>query len=461
VTAALAALSLVLAGCTLPGVRPAPARHSPSPSAAGSPSASPSAASSPLPPEAAWPQFLGSAARFGIGFESPALDGIKTAWTAGLDGAEYGEPLVAFGHAIAATENDTVYSFDLNTGAVAWKQHLGEPVRGGSLPCGNIDPSGITSTPAIDPVAGVVYTVAYLSGFRHVLFALDLKTGAVRWQRGVDPPGFSPVVHQQRSALTLSGGRVYVLYGGLYGDCGNYRGWVIASAADGQGDLLTYQVKAGREGGIWAPGGASTDPAGNLYVAVGNAEGGGFNYGNSVIKLSPDLKELDYWAPSNWVALNNADIDVGSVAPALLQDGLLFQSGKAGIGYLIRTQGMGGIGAEVYSARICPGRVDGATAYRPPFLYVACSNSGVVALKEGDGRFDVAWRSAGGGNTAVLAGGSIWSIGGTTLAQISPETGDVRGRVPLGQAAHFASIGAGEGRILIPAWNQLIAAGPA
>src|SRR5207253_2005358 len=86
-----------------------------------------------------------------------------------------------------------------------------------------------------------------------------------------------------------------------------------------------------REGGIWAPGGAVVDPAGNLYVAVGNAEGSGFNYGNSVIKLAPDLRELDYWAPSNWAALNAGDVDVGSVAPALLQDGLLFQAGKAGI----------------------------------------------------------------------------------------------------------------------------------
>src|SRR5207302_5343351 len=103
VTAALAALSLVLAGCSLGAPRPSTAKHSPSPSP--SHSAAPSAA--PQPPNAAWPQFLGSAARFGIGFSSPALDSIKPEWTAALDGAEYGEPLVAFGQAIAATENDT------------------------------------------------------------------------------------------------------------------------------------------------------------------------------------------------------------------------------------------------------------------------------------------------------------------------------------------------------------------
>src|SRR5207237_10225922 len=94
VTAALAALFLLLAGCSLGGARPGSTRHSPSPSASSAAKASPS----PGPPDAAWHQFLGSAARFGIGFASPALDSIKSEWTAGLDGAEYGEPLVALGH---------------------------------------------------------------------------------------------------------------------------------------------------------------------------------------------------------------------------------------------------------------------------------------------------------------------------------------------------------------------------
>ncbi|TMD53809.1 MAG: hypothetical protein E6I85_07530 [Chloroflexi bacterium] len=255
VAAALAVVVLLLSACSLGASRPGLARHSPSPSS------SPSRSPSPVPtaaPGAAWPQFLGGAERFGIGFSSPALTDIRQAWSAGLDGAEYGQPLVAGGHVIAATENDSVFSFDVASGALAWKQHLGDPVSGRSLPCGNIDPSGITSTPAIDPVRGTVYVVAYLSGFHHTLFALDLKTGAVRWQRPIDPPALSPTVHQQRSALSFANGRVYVPYGGLYGDCGNYRGWVIASAADGQGDLLSYEVKAGREAGIWAPGGAGS-----------------------------------------------------------------------------------------------------------------------------------------------------------------------------------------------------------
>ena len=303
--------------------------------------------------------------------------------------------------------------------------------------------------------------VAFLQPGRHQLFALDAATGSVRWQRAIDPPALSPLVHQQRGALTLANGRVYVPYGGLYGDCGDYRGWVVAAAADGSGDLLSYRVRSGREGGIWAPGGAVTDPAGNLFVAVGNAEGAGFNYGNTVIRLTPDLAEADHWAPANWQALNFSDTDVGSITPALLADGLVFQAGKAGMGYLLQSAHLGGVGGEVFSAPVCAGRDYGATAYSPPFLYVPCRGVGITALRLGEGRFDVAWKSAGGGYTPVLAGGWLWTIGSGGLYQVALDTGAVRSSTPLPGTAAFATPAAGYGRLLVPAGNHLLAFAPA
>jgi hypothetical protein len=316
----------------------------------------------------------------------------------------------------------------------------------------------------IDPSTSTLYAVGFLQPGHHVLFALNLGSGSIRWQRGIDPPALSPLVHQQRSALTLSGGRVYVPYGGLYGDCGNYRGWVVASSADGQGDLLSYQVKASREGGIWAPGGAVVDPSGNLFVAVGNAEGSGFNYGNSVIRLTPELAQADYWAPSNWAALNDSDTDVGSITPVLTQDGFIFQAGKAGIGYLVRTDKMGGIGGEVFSERVCDGLDYGVVAYAPPFLYVPCRFVGITALRLGSGSFSVAWKVAGGGNAPVLAGGWLWTIGGTgpaMLLQVSLDSGVVHSRTTLPAAAPFATVAAGYGRLYVPASSQLLAYAPA
>jgi outer membrane protein assembly factor BamB len=78
-----------------------------------------------------------------------------------VDGAVYAEPLVAGGKVIVATENDSLYAFDAATGRQAWRAHLGTPVSGGQLPCGNIDVSGITGTPVIDPTAGTVYAVRW------------------------------------------------------------------------------------------------------------------------------------------------------------------------------------------------------------------------------------------------------------------------------------------------------------
>src|SRR5581483_3038884 len=125
-------------------------------------------------------------------------------------------------------------------------------------------------------------------------------------------------------------------FGGLYGDCGPYHGWVVSVAADGSGDLSTYKVPTPREAGIWAPPGPTVDVDGTLLVATGNGESfQEFDYGNAVVRLSPDLDVLDYWAPSDWARLSRRDVDVGSISPALLDGGQVFQSGKSGMGYLL------------------------------------------------------------------------------------------------------------------------------
>src|SRR5215467_6115289 len=68
-----------------------------------------------------------------------------------LDGRVYAEPLAFGGKIIVATENNSVYALNSLNGDILWRTHLGEPIPGNSLPCGNIDPSGITGTPVIDP----------------------------------------------------------------------------------------------------------------------------------------------------------------------------------------------------------------------------------------------------------------------------------------------------------------------
>src|ERR1700681_3415161 len=183
-----------------------------------------------------WPTYHGSGSRSGNDVSDPTLFPTSSTWTsADLDGAIYAEPLVVAGRIIVATENDSLYALDEHTGQVLWRTNVGTPVARSTLPCGDIDPLGITGTPAEDPATGTVYAVAEVTGPAHVLVAVDAASGAVRFTRPFDPPGMDPSVQQERAAVLVANGRVYVNYGGLDGDCGNYHGWVVASNLDGSG----------------------------------------------------------------------------------------------------------------------------------------------------------------------------------------------------------------------------------
>jgi outer membrane protein assembly factor BamB len=370
----------------------------------------------------------------------------------------YAAPLVARGRVIVATENNSVYAFDVANGHQLWRAHLGTPVPGGELPCGNIDPSGITGTPVIDPAAGVLYAVTF-QRFEHRLVALDLASGAVRWQRRIDPPGADPRTHQQRAALALSRGRVYVPYGGLFGDCGNYHGWVLgAPASSPSGRVLSYRVPTGREGGIWAPSGPAVDSVGNLYVATGNgSSSSSFDFGNAVIRLTPSLRLSGFFAPRNAPAMSGADLDLGSTGPLLLPGGRAFIIGKTGVGYLLSTRRLGGIGHPLASHNIC-GEAFGGDAYARGTIYVPCTDGSAAVRLAGD-RLIPVWRQGAASNPPILAGPGLWAIGGGSLYQLDPRSGSVHFSSSIGEAAHFATPAASGGRIFVAAGERVYAFG--
>src|SRR6202022_1369331 len=121
-------------------------------------------------------------------------------WSSHVDGAVYAEPLVVGNHIIAATERDSLYSLDPQTGKVQWHTNVGSPVPLSALPCGNIDPLGITGTPAYDPATKLVYAVAEQTGYKHVLYGISL-TGQVKVTRDLPAPDGQPKYNQQRPAL--------------------------------------------------------------------------------------------------------------------------------------------------------------------------------------------------------------------------------------------------------------------
>ena len=442
-------LALVLAGC-----------GGASPVATASPRAS--SGSSPSPAiSAEWPQYHRNSARTGLGPATPALNSPSVAWTAHLDGDVYASPLIVAGHVLAATENNTVYSLDLFTGSVIWKIHLGDPVDASSLPCGNIGPvTGITGTPAADPNTGRLYVVAFLRTRHHMLYTLSLVDGSVVSQQDVDPPGSNPAVHQERGALALGANYVYVPFGGLYGDCGAYHGYVQAVPLAG-GGTLTYKVPTAREAGIWSPQGATIAPDGSVYVVSGNGESrGAFDYSNAVIQLSPDVQSVrSYFAPSNWASLNASDTDLGSVGATLLPSlGVVVAIGKQGVAYLLKAGALGGVGAQVASRQVCPGAF-GGTAWSRTTVYVPCTD-GLYALSVSATSIDVAWHASRPALASpIIAAGAVWGVepGSGTLYALDPSTGAVLYTTGLGSAQHFSTPAATDGFVVAPAGTSMVA----
>lgn len=418
---------------------------------------------SPSPARLAdWPQYHRDALRTGAGPSRPELGAPRRAWTRGLDGKVFASPLIVSGRVIAASENNTVYSIDLASGAVAWTRHLGPPVDAGTLPCGNISPiTGITGTPAADPASGELYVVAFLAGYHHELFVLNLADGSVKRSLGVDPPGSLPLVQQQRAALSLTPEYVYIEYGGLTGDCGNYHGYVLAVPRAG-GNTLIYRTPSTRESGIWTAMGATISDTGTVYVVTGNGSpAASFDYSNTVLQLSADLKVQDYFAPANWRALDAGDVDLGSVGVALLPEiNSLVAIGKDGLAYLVREGKLGGVGRPVASARVCSGAW-GGSAWKGVRVFLPCID-GLVAVDVtgAGGGLAVAWR-AGGVHMAspIIAAGAVWAIdvNTATLFALDIDSGAVLYSLALGSSQHFATPAATQGFVVVPAGGSIVA----
>jgi outer membrane protein assembly factor BamB len=280
-----------------------------------------------------------------------------------------------------------------------------------SLPCGNIDPLGITGTPVYDPTTGLVFAVAEISGPAHILVGLDANTGQVKLRRRVDTDGMDPRAHQQRPALALANGMVYIAFGGLDGDCSDYIGRIIASRTNGQGSLLVYRVPTPREGGIWATPGPTIDASGNLYVSVGNGAitDGQWDHSDSVLKLSPTLQLLDAFAPSSWGQDNANDADLGSQGPALLPGNFIFALGKSGRGYILNANHLGGIGGSVDEQNIC--HSFGGTATVGSTIFVPCTDGLLQMTVDVSGHIHQGWQASGDiVGSPVVGGHTVYSF---------------------------------------------------
>jgi hypothetical protein len=430
-----------------------------------------------------------------------------------VEGHIYAQPLYwrapgsERGLIIAATEGDFVYALDAASGRVMWRISLGRAVPRAALPCGNIDPLGITGTPVIDAAHGTVYLDAMIDDRgtqRHLVYGLRLSDGnvlpgfpidvaAALAARGVS---FNSTVQNQRGALALLNGRVFIPFGGHYGDCGDYHGAVVALGVDPP-HLLGAWITRAPKGGIWAPAGLS-EADGALFFSTGNTEGARkWEDGEGVFRIGPDLAHpidpSDVFAPSNWKQLDDQDLDLGGVTPLpltlpgnLIQ--LLIALGKDGNAYLLDRANLGGLGGALAVHPAARGEIiTSAAAYtvgHAAFVAyeargVACPNDayvsgiGVLAVTDETGiRLYSAWcaRLHGRGAPIVTTtdGSSepiVWAVGAEGDDRLHGFRGDTGVEIYTGGGSgesmtglrHFAAILVAAGRFYVAGDGRIFA----
>jgi hypothetical protein len=259
---------------------------------------------------------------------------------------------------VVATEHDSVYLYDADTGSLLWKQTMlvGSETPSDDRGCSQVTPEiGVTATPVIDLTRGAhgtIYVVAMsknTSGsYFQRLHALDMTTGAEEFGGPVAIQGmypgtwdnsngtdviFDPAQYKERDAMLALNGKIYMAWAS-HCDITPYTGWVMAYD---EGTLAQTSVidttPNGSEGAYWnAGGGLTADANGNIYQLVANGDFGttlnaqGFpangDYGNAFIKFSTSngLQVADYWQMFNTVSESASDIDLGSGGAMLLPD---------------------------------------------------------------------------------------------------------------------------------------------
>jgi outer membrane protein assembly factor BamB len=320
-----------------------------------------------------------------------------------ISGHVYAQPLYwrgsesSSGALLVATEDNIVHAIDTMSGQEIWQRTLGKPVPRSSLSCGNISPLGVTGTPVIDASTEAIYLNAAVegpSGPRHLVFALSLKDGTplpgwpIDVMEALASQGQTFVARDQnqRGALAILAGNLYVAFGGHFGDCGQYRGFVVGISLSGPRNIRSWATRAAG-GGIWAPGGISTDGT-SLFVATGNTFGARtWSDGEAVIRLAPDLHrsddKRDFFAPSDWAALDARDADLGGTNPLPLEVSgggtpLILALGKDRKAYLLDRNNLGGIGGQLAIETVSERSIITA-----PVTYPAADGSFVALQAEG------------------------------------------------------------------------------
>ena len=392
-----------------------------------------------------------------------------------VDGDVYAQPLYKSDLLMAdgtihdvmfvVTENDSLYAIDANNGAVLWQDSFLDP-DAGIIPVPSADTQteditpevGITGTPVIDATTSTIYFVSNVKNtnnntYAQYLHAIDLVTGKEKFNgpelisasaKNADGTtiSFDPLLGNQRSALLLLNGAVYIAWAS-HGDNGDYHGWIMSYSAQDVSQQLGVLITTlnGSEGGVWMSGGGLSSDGSYIFagVANGTCDPSTQDYGDSMLKLSPNnLKIIDSFSVFNYDELNSNDDDFASAEPLLIQSGstpLVITADKLGVIYVLNQNDLGGYGKsknnDIQEISVGNTPIMNNMAYFNGQLYVGANNMPLESFNLSNNYFNPDPASATqnefgnggedgqGANPVVSSDGSsdgiVWALDNTNL----------------------------------------------
>jgi hypothetical protein len=292
--------------------------------------------------------------------------------------------------------NKDVYAIDETSGLTVWDTHF--PVTG----------DGVLGTPVIDAASRTLVVAVGASG-HHEVHALSVDDGSERtgWPvmlslttLSYGGTQFNSVDENQRGALLLLNGIVYVPFGGHYGDGGTYHGWVVAIRLSNPNQFAGWAT-AGLKEGIWGHGGLASDGT-SVFAATGNGNAAAHDSSTDseeVVRITGmagfNRVATDVYFPSYWSKMDGSDLDYGASTPAYAPlppgsqpAGILVAPSKAGQVYFLDASNLSrgtypAQGGEMVDLTVAS--ITAESVYTSPTIYTSASgihaaiNVGVAA----------------------------------------------------------------------------------
>jgi len=298
---------------------------------------------------------------------------LDTAFKATFTGNMWASPLYlqdgpgGKGLFFAVTTGNDVFALDETSGATVWTHNIGSSPTQNGVSCGNIHPLGIISTPVIDAAKRTLYVagaVGTSSIADHQVHALSVDDGSEKtgWPVSVNLTSsgttFMPPPQNQRSALSLVAGKLYVAYGGHVGDCGPYHGWVVAIDTSDPTKIGGWAT-GGQGEGIWAAGGMASDGNG-VFALTGNNTVGSTTHldAEEAVRITGMGTKADAFYPTSWKTMDNGDADLGASNPVYFElpgatpAKIVAVVSKDGNLYLLDAANLGGMGGQKVAFRV-------------------------------------------------------------------------------------------------------------